>query len=267
MKKIRIVLLTGLIAGFAFALPVSAQDKTADKKAGKNAVDTSDLQWVEEAAHRALILSEEAARRAEAVSREMERRAYHRMDEYGRQGKMRLEHRDTMRLKRSEFPDFPDSVDVSHMWAPYMYDKNHFPEIKDLPSMGDFPDVEAFADFRRIGPYHTYVFSDSKSGSSWFYSRRLNEETYSNSYSVTADQSAKKISISVSGNCTKGSITIAVSTPDGKKLSDIVIDENGNMNWRKSFSEDENKWTKGDWDFKVTTKNATGNFNISLDSF
>jgi len=267
MKKTRIVLFTGLIAGLVFALPVSAQEKSADKKVVKHTIDTTDMQWVEEAAHRALILSEEAARRAEAVSREMEKHAYHRMQEFDRQGKMRMDHRDTMRFKRDEFSVFPDSVEVSRMWAPYMSDKNHFPEIKDLPSMEDFPDVETFGDFRRFGPYHGFVFSDSKSGSSWDYSRRLNEETYTNSYTVTADQAAKKINISVSGNCTKGSINITVSSPDGKKLSDIVIDENGNMNWRKSFKEDENKWTKGSWEFKVTTKNATGNFNISLDSF
>ena len=53
--------------------------------------------------------------------------------------------------------------------------------------------------------------------------------------------------------------------PGGKAYSEAVIDEFGNLNWRKSFQIAEDNTDKiGEWKFKVSSKNATGNFNISL---
>jgi hypothetical protein len=269
MKKISIILLTGLFAGFFFVLPASAQDKKSDKKTDKSVNDSNDLEWVEEVAHRALVLSEEAARRAESVSREMERRAYHRMEQNGRRGQERMERGDSAGWHRP-FNSWgkPDSLEMSGFHSHDFRNFPEFPDMSDLPPIPDLPDMKGkYGDMHFNMPFPGYMFSDSKSGSSWNYSRRLNDATYASEYNIAVDAASDKINLSVSGNCNKGSITITVLSPDGKKISDIIIDENGNMNWRKSYKADENKWTKGNWTFKVTTKSATGNFNISLDSF
>jgi len=55
--------------------------------------------------------------------------------------------------------------------------------------------------------------------------------------------------------------------PDGKKLSEVVLDENGSLNWRKNFEAGENNgWKNGKWVFKIQAKSATGNLRISLNS-
>jgi hypothetical protein len=268
MNKFSFILLISLFIGLLIPSPASAQDKTGENKDAKVVTDSNDLQWVEEVAQRALILSEEAARRAELRSREMERRMYHRMEDAGRRGQMRMEHRDTSRYKRYDFPGYLDSLEMPGMQDRGMMDLR---DLKELQEMHNFPSIpyypEKYGDFHNLPPLHGFMFSDSKSGSSWSYERRLNDATYSNEYSIATDGSAKRVDLFVSGICAKGSITITVTSPDGKKLSDILIDENGNMNWRKSFNIEETKWTKGNWTFKVTTKDATGTFNISLDSF
>jgi|WetSurMetagenome_2_1015567.scaffolds.fasta_scaffold01258_10 hypothetical protein len=270
MKKITFILLISLFGGFMFSVPASAQDKSGEKKDAKTAKaanDSNDLEWVEEVAHRAYILSEEAARRAESLSRDMERRMYHHMEQTGRRGQMRMEHRDTCKLKGYYFPGNLDSLELSGFNVPEMKDMPHFPDMADMPTVRDYMEMDRHGNFHNMAPLHGFMFSDSKSGSSWSYERRLNEATFTTEYSAATDETAKKVDLYVSGVCTKGSITISVTSPDGKKLSDIVIDENGNMNWRKSYNTEETKWTKGNWTFKVTTKSATGTYNISLDSF
>jgi hypothetical protein len=55
--------------------------------------------------------------------------------------------------------------------------------------------------------------------------------------------------------------------PDGKQLSEVIIDENGSLNWRKNFEAGENNgWKNGKWTFRIKAKNATGNLRISMNS-
>ena len=75
--------------------------------------------------------------------------------------------------------------------------------------------------------------------------------------------------MSVMGDCKTGEISIKVITPGGKTYSDILIDEFGNLNWRKSFniSETENQDKAGEWKFKIDSNKATGFFRISLQTY
>jgi len=265
MNKLTFILLITLFGGLLFSSPVSAQTKTDEKKNAKVTNDSSDLEWVEEVAHRALILSEEAARRAESISRDMEHRMYRHMEKTGRRGQMRMGRMDTLRFDRFDFPGTLDSLEISGIPDPDMRHMRYYFDMDDLPPVPDY--IDRHGNLHTMAPMHGFMFSDSKSGSVWSYERRLNDATLTNEYSIATDAESKKVDLFVSGVCTKGSITIIVTAPDGKKLSDIIIDENGNMNWRKSFNTEETKWTKGNWTFKVTTKSATGTFNISLDSY
>ena len=265
MNKLSFILLITLFVGLMFSSPVSAQAKTDEKKNVKVTNDSSDLEWVEEVAHRALILSEEAARRAESLSRDMEHRMYRHMEQAGRRGQMHMGHRDTLRFDRFDFPGTRDSLELSGLPDHDMRNMHYYLDMDNLPPFPDYIDRQG--NLHGMAPMHGFMFSDSKSGSVWNYERRLNDATFTNEYSIATDTEAKKVDLFVSGVCTKGSITITVTAPDGKKLSDIIIDENGNMNWRKSYNTEETKWTKGNWTFKVTTKSATGTFDISLNSF
>lgn len=105
-----------------------------------------------------------------------------------------------------------------------------------------------------------------KPGSSWNYSRQLMEATFTNEFTMSAGDEAN-VNLSVSGNCAEGSISVQIIMPDGKQLSEVLLDENGSLNWRKSFeSEKDNGWKNGKWVFRIKAKDATGNFRISMTS-
>lgn len=100
----------------------------------------------------------------------------------------------------------------------------------------------------------------------WDFSKSVRESTFSKQYSFDVEKSVKNVSMSVVGDCKSGEIRVQIIMPGGKTYSDILIDEFGNLNWRKSFtvSEQENKDKAGEWVFKINAKQATGYFKISL---
>jgi preprotein translocase subunit SecG len=105
-----------------------------------------------------------------------------------------------------------------------------------------------------------------KPGSSWNYSRQVMEATFTNEFTMSAGEETN-VNLSVSGDCAEGSMTVAIIMPDGKQLSEVVIDANGSLNWRKSFDTGEgNGWKNGKWVFKIKARNATGNLRISMNS-
>lgn len=105
-----------------------------------------------------------------------------------------------------------------------------------------------------------------KPGSSWNYSRQVMEATFTNEFTMSAGEETN-VNLSVSGDCAEGSMSVAIIMPDGKQLSEVIIDENGSLNWRKSFETGEgNGWKNGKWVFKIKARNATGNLRISMNS-
>lgn len=105
-----------------------------------------------------------------------------------------------------------------------------------------------------------------KPGSSWNYSRQVIEATFTNEFTMSAGEETN-VNLSVSGDCAEGSMTVAVIMPDGRQLSEVIIDANGSLNWRKSFDTGEgNGWKNGKWVFKIKARNATGNLRISMNS-
>ncbi|MDF1559085.1 MAG: hypothetical protein P1P83_02645 [Bacteroidales bacterium] len=105
-----------------------------------------------------------------------------------------------------------------------------------------------------------------KPGSSWNYSRQVMEATFTNEFTMSAGEETN-VNLSVSGGCAEGSMTVAIIMPDGKQLSEVIIDANGSLNWRKNFETDQgNGWKNGKWVFKIKARNATGNLRISMNS-
>jgi uncharacterized protein YycO len=132
--------------------------------------------------------------------------------------------------------------------------------IFDEPYNFSAPDMEAF--------YGHSMAGDSER-TTWDFSRSVKENTFSRDYSFDVEKTAKSVVIAVMGDCKAGDIRIKIIMPNGKNYSDIVIDESGNLNWRKSFaiSDTENKDKTGEWKFQISSNKATGFFKISLQSF
>ena len=103
----------------------------------------------------------------------------------------------------------------------------------------------------------------------WDFSKSVKESSFSNSYSFNVEKTVKNVVMSINGDCKEGEIRIKIAMPNGKNYSDIVIDEFGNLNWRKSFtiSETENQDKTGEWKFQIISTKATGYFKISLQTY
>ena len=100
---------------------------------------------------------------------------------------------------------------------------------------------------------------------SWDFSRSVMENSSSKEYAFEVEKDMKNLSLSISGMSKTGEIRIIVIMPGNKTYSEVVIDEYGSLNWKKSFELNaEAKDKFGVWKFKVTTSKASGNFRISL---
>ena len=115
--------------------------------------------------------------------------------------------------------------------------------------------------------YFLYSAGESER-TTWDFSSPVKENSFSKKYTFDVDKTAKSVVMSVNGDCKAGEIRIKIVMPNGKDYSDIVIDEFGNLNRRKSFtiSTTENQDKTGEWKFEVTSTKATGFFKISLQS-
>jgi hypothetical protein len=122
------------------------------------------------------------------------------------------------------------------------------------------PGIEAF--------YGHGMGGDSER-TTWDFSKSVKEKTFSKDYSFDVEKTSNTVVMSVMGDCKTGEIRIKIIMPSGKSYSDILIDESGNLNWRKSFtiSETENQDKAGEWKFKIDSNKATGFFKISLQTY
>lgn len=112
-------------------------------------------------------------------------------------------------------------------------------------------------------------FNKDTESTTWELSKSVKENSLSRDYAFDVEKSARSVVMSVMGDCKSGEIRVRIVMPNGKTYSDIVIDEFGSLNWRKSFtiSETENQDKSGEWKFQIASKNATGYFKISLRTY
>ena len=124
------------------------------------------------------------------------------------------------------------------------------------------PGVDAFSG-------NAFAFDSDNESTTWEFSRSVKEKTLKSEYSFDVEKTANTVVMSVNGDCKAGDIRIKIIMPGGKTYSDIVIDEFGNLNWRKSFSisESENQDKAGAWKFQISSNKATGYFKISLQAY
>jgi hypothetical protein len=119
-----------------------------------------------------------------------------------------------------------------------------------------------------INTWVPYLSGDSER-TSWDFSKSIKEKSFSQNYIFNVDPTAETVVMLVNGDCRAGDIKIKIIMPNGKTYSDIVIDEFGNLNWRKSFkiSDEENQDKAGAWKFDIKANNATGYFRISIQTY
>jgi len=129
--------------------------------------------------------------------------------------------------------------------------------IPDVPLAPDAPGV------------HMFAFGGDVERTSWDFTKSLKENSFKKEYSFDVEKTVKSVVMSVSGDCKAGEIRIKILTPQGKTYSDVVIDEFGNLNVRKSFtiSETENQDKTGEWKFQINSDSATGYFKISFQTY
>lgn len=117
--------------------------------------------------------------------------------------------------------------------------------------------------------YFGHSFGGDEERTTWDFSKSVRENSFSRDYTFDVEKTVKTVVMSVMGDCKTGDIRIKIVMPNGKSYSDIVIDEFGNLNWRKSFAitETENQDKTGAWKFQITSNKATGFFKISLQTY
>lgn len=114
-----------------------------------------------------------------------------------------------------------------------------------------------------------FRMSDNVQRTSFEFSKSIKENSFKREYTFDVDKTAKSVSMAVSGDCREGEIRIKITTPQGKTYSDVVIDNFGNMNVRKSFniSESENQDKTGEWKMSIDADKATGYFRLSFQTY
>lgn len=134
--------------------------------------------------------------------------------------------------------------------------------------MGQFYSQEPFI----ISPgveFYGHSFNNDSERTTWEFSKSVKGTSFSREYTFDVEATVNTVVMSVIGDCKEGEIRIKIAMPGGKTYSDIVIDEFGNLNWRKSFtiSETENKDKAGAWKFDISSVKASGYFKISLQTY
>lgn len=114
-----------------------------------------------------------------------------------------------------------------------------------------------------------HFFDGDNESTNWEFSRSVKEKSIKSEYTIDVEKNSNTVVMSVNGDCKAGDIRIKIITPGGKTYSDVVIDEFGNLNWRKSFtiSDSENQDKAGPWKFQINSNKATGYFKISLQAY
>jgi len=161
-----------------------------------------------------------------------------------------------------------DSINVEvEVEAADMADKAVRAHVKRIDRSFHFDEPYVFAP--GVEPFYFQGFDGDNESTSWEFSRKVKEKTLKSEYTFEVEKSANSVVMSVMGDCKAGEIRIKIVMPSGKTYSDVVIDEFGNLNWRKSFtlSETENQDKAGAWKFVISSTKATGFFKISLQAY
>ena len=238
MKKIRFILLAvSIISLCAISGPAVAQEKSKEEK-------EKELKMQEEIDAQKKAISEQ--KKAQYEVQKALQESQKEVDEAVKEAQQQIEASDK----------YKDMVRVFRGTG----DRSRF-------SVEPFP-ADQFVFTPGMEGFNWYSHSGDNERTSWDFSKSVKESSFSRDYVFDVDLSSTVV-MSVNGECKAGEIRIKIVMPNGKVYSDIIIDEFGNLNWRKSFpvTEEENKDKAGAWKFQINASKATGFFKISLQTY
>jgi hypothetical protein len=256
MKKIKILLITIiLLSAGTFVQQAVAQETTAKTEKEKEA----ELQ-------KAIDLQKKALAEQKNV-----------MDAQKKELDIKVKNGEMTELEAvKELQDLKEAVKrvPTEVWSADVVD------VKGYPSRGSrssgsrtmtFTGPDAFISTSSGGDaaYFGHGFGGDEERTTWDFSKSVKESTFTKDYSFDVEASANTVVMTVLGDCKMGKIRVKITMPGGKVYSDILIDEFGNLNWRKSFTDllDINKDKTGEWKFKIEAEKATGFFKISIQAY
>jgi hypothetical protein len=234
MKKIRFILIAvSLISFCALSGPVVAQEKSKEEK------------------EKELRMQEEIDAQKKAIS----------------------EQKKTQIEVQKELQDSQKEVDKAMKEAQQQLEATD--KYKDMVRVyrgtGDRPffNGEPFSFTTGMNDFYGMMHSGDNERTIWDFTKSVKESSFSQSYTFDVESTVNTVVMTINGDCKAGDIRIKIIMPNGKLYSDILIDESGNLNWRKSFSisEEENKDKAGAWKFQINATKATGIFKISLQTY
>jgi hypothetical protein len=234
MKKIRILMMAVLlIPSGVFTWEAAAQEKTKEEK------------------ERELSVQEEFEAQKKAIA-----------DQKKAQEEFQKQMQDQQVEIDKVMKDAKDNIDASQMYKDMV-------RVYRTPGDRTFFNGEPFMFAPGMDRFSGWANPGDNESTTWDFARSVKEKTFTKTYSFDVESTAKNIVMAVNGDCKAGEISIKITMPNGKVYSDIMIDEYGNLNWRKSFSisEEENKDKAGEWKFQINASKATGYFKISLQTF
>jgi hypothetical protein len=239
MKKIRFILLAvSLISFCALSGPLMAQEKSKEDK------------------EKELRMQEEIDSQKKAISEQKK-------SQYEVQKALQESQKEIDKAMKEAQEQLEDSGKYKDMMRVFRGtgDRSRF-SVEPIPG-------EQFMFTPGMEGFNWHSFSGDSERTIWDFTKSIKENSFSNDYTFDVEPTANTVVMTINGDCKAGEIRIKIIMPNGKTYSDIVIDEFGNLNWRKSFkvSEDENKDKLGKWKFKVDANKATGIFKISLQTY
>jgi len=239
MKKIRFI----LIALFLISFSVPFQQTVAQEKSKEEKEKEMQMQEEIDAQKKAFAEQKKAQEEAEKALKENQDAVDEAMKEAKKQIESASMYKDKVRVYRGA-GDKPYFDVEPFNGEPFVF----------APNMEGFNWVGHSGDNERT---------------SWDFSKSVKENSFSREYTFDVEKTVSTVVMSVNGDCKAGEIRIKIIMPNNKVYSDILIDEFGNLNWRKSFaiSEEENKDKAGAWKFQINASKATGYFKISLQTF
>jgi len=239
MKKIRFILTALFLISFCF---LSQQAVAQDKSKAEKEKELKIQEEIDEQ-KKALAEQKKAQEEAEKAMFESQKEIDEAMKEAQRQLESASKYKDRVRVYRGTG------------------DKPYF-------SVEPF-DGEPFVFTPGMEGFNWIGHSSDNERTTWDFSKSVKESSFSRDYTFDVEKTVKTVVMSVNGDSKAGEIRIKIIMPNGKVYSDIIIDEFGNLNWRKSFSisEEENMDKAGAWKFQINASKATGFFKIALQTY
>jgi hypothetical protein len=235
MKKYSLILAIIFLFSMGFSQQIGAQDKNKEEK-------EKQMQEAIEAQKKAMVEQKKAQKEAEKEAQEA------------------IE--DSNVELQKAFENYRVKID-----DPKVHDQI-MRVYEDLGKTRNWSTGEPFVFTPGVQFYGQHIGEDAER-TTWEFSKYVKETSFSRDYTFDVESTVNTVVMSVNGDCKAGEIRIKIVMPGGKTYSDIVIDEFGNLNWRKSFtiSDTENKDKAGAWKFEISSSKASGYFKISLQTY